>query len=108
LAPALFTGFWPWRIDDFHGRVYSAAFITGAVGAFAVSRVAAPTEFLIAALTQGVFSLFSIVGLIVVDAAVHRVDWSLPGTWLWVGAFALMLIASIGMILRSRAIGRAA
>ncbi len=102
LAPAVFSAFWPWRIDDFHGQMYSAAFLTGAVGALAASRVAARIEFVTAALTQGVLSLFAILGLLIVDASVRRVDWSLPGTWLWLGAFAVMLIASLGMLWQSR------
>ncbi|WP_198016815.1 hypothetical protein [Rubidibacter lacunae] len=32
LFPALFSGFWPWPLDAFHGRLYSAIFISGAIG----------------------------------------------------------------------------
>ncbi len=102
IAPETFTGFWPWKIDAFHGRMYSAAFASGAVGAWVAARVAARIEFFTAGITQATFGLFSILGLVLVDAAVHRVDWSQPGTWVWVGAFAVMLIASIGMIGRVR------
>jgi len=107
-APTVFSAFWPWRIDDFHGQMYSAAFLTGAVGALTASRVAARIEFFTAALTQGVLSLFAILGLLIVDASVRKVDWSLPGTWLWVGAFAVMLIASLGMLWQSRRTNNAA
>ena len=33
--------------------------------------------------------VLSIVGLIVTDAAVKRVDWTAPGTWLWLALVAL-------------------
>jgi hypothetical protein len=102
IAPEALAAFWPWQIDAFHGRMYSAAFITGAVLAWLISRAAAPVEFLTAALAEGVLSFFAIAGLLLVDAQVRRVDWSSPGTWLWVGAFAVMLVASIGMLLRVR------
>ena len=102
IAPETFTAFWPWKIDAFHGRMYSAVFASGAAGAWAAARVAARIEFFTAGITQATFGLFSILGLVLVDAAVHRVDWSSPGTWLWVGAFAVMLVASIGMLARVR------
>lgn len=102
LLPATFTGFWPWPIDAFHGRMYSAAFVSGAIGAYVVSRLAAPIEFFTAGLTQAVFGLFSILGLLLVDASVHRVDWSAAGTWLWLGGFAVALAAGLGMMWRSR------
>jgi hypothetical protein len=107
IAPEALTAFWPWKIDAFHGRMYSAAFITGAVLAWLISRTAAPVEFLTAALAEGALSFFAITGLLLVDAQAQRVDWSSPGTWLWAGAFAVMLFASIGMIGRVRGMRRA-
>jgi hypothetical protein len=102
-APAALTAFWPWPIDDFHGRMYSAAFITGAVGALAVARVAAPVEFLTAGVTQGIFGLVAILGVVGVDAAARPIDWSRPGAWVWLAVFAALAIASAGMIRRARA-----
>jgi len=32
----------------------------------------------------------------ITDAAVHRVDWSAAGTWLWLAMFAL--IAATGLV----------
>ena len=102
IAPETFTGFWPWKIDAFHGRMYSAVFASGAVGLWAAARVAARIEFFTAGLTLATFGLFSILGLLLVDAAAHRVDWSQPGVWLWVGGFAVGLLAGVGMMWRSR------
>jgi hypothetical protein len=101
-APAFFSGFWPWAIDDFHARIYSATFIAGASGLLVVSRLAARVEFETAALAQVTFCLFAILGVLVVDASVRRVDWSQAGGWLWIGALALGLIGGLGMLWRSR------
>ncbi|HLF28729.1 MAG TPA: hypothetical protein VJG32_20560 [Anaerolineae bacterium] len=102
VAPATFSAFWPWPIDAFHAQMYSAAFASGAIGAFMVSRVAARSEWLIAALAQGVFGLFAILGVLLVDASTQRVDYRQPGAWLWLGAFAGMTVASLGMLWQAR------
>lgn len=106
LAPITFSAFWPWELDDFHGRTYSALFFTGAIGAFLSWRFAAPSELLTMGMTQFALGLLAILGLIATDAAIHRVDWSLPGTWLWIGAFGVALIAGLGMVWWSLAVGR--
>lgn len=98
LAPAIFSTFWPWKIDDFHGQIYSAIFLTGAVGTFILSRTAAPVELLTMGLTQVTLGLLAIVGMIMVDASVHKIGWSLPGTWVWLGLFALLFIAGLGKL----------
>jgi hypothetical protein len=98
VAPGLFAAFWPWPLDSFHGQVYSAVFLTGAVGSFVVARAAAPSELLVLGLAQATLGLFAISGLGIVDATVRRVDWSAFGTWLWIGAFALLLVAGLGLL----------
>jgi len=103
VAPGVFAAFWPWPIDSFHGQVYSAVFLTGAVGSFVLSRAAAPVEFLTQGLAQTALGAGAIAGLAIVDAAVHRVDWSAFGTWLWIGGFAVILVAGLGMLWQARA-----
>ncbi len=107
LAPGVFSTFWPWPIDSFQGQVYSAVFLTGALGSFLLARAAAPIEFLTMGLAQSIFGGFAIVGLAIVDAAVHRVTWSAPGTWLWIGAFAIVLAAGLGLLWQARVAARA-
>jgi hypothetical protein len=102
VAPASFSGFWPWPIDNFHGQVYSAVFLSGAVGSFVLLRAAAPVEWLTAGLTQTALSLFAIASVVIVDAAVHRVDWSAVGTALWLGGFVVLLSAGLGMLWQTR------
>ncbi|HEX9661688.1 MAG TPA: hypothetical protein VGB27_05330 [Candidatus Binatia bacterium] len=103
-APEFASAFWPWKIDAFHGRMYSAIFLTGAVGAFVLARAAAPIEYFTLGITYGVLGLFAIVGLVVVDASVRSVDWSAASTWVWVVAFAISLIAGVALMWYSRAV----
>jgi hypothetical protein len=100
-APLTFSTFWPWPMDSFHAQVYSAIFITIAAGALIVSRAAAPVEWLTLGLVQAVFGLFAILGVVIVDSMAHQVDWMLPGTWLWVGAFAALCIAGLALVRRA-------
>lgn len=102
LAPSVFAGFWPWPIDDFHGRVYSAIFLTGATGSFLTWKSAAPSEVLSFGVSQFALGLFAILGLVIVDASVHRVTWSSAGTWLWIAAFADLLVAGAAMVWYAR------
>jgi hypothetical protein len=107
-APETFTDFWPWEVDAFHGRLYSAIFITVAVAALAISRVAAPIELLLVGLTFLMGGAFSILGLVIVDGSEGTVDWSALGTWVWIGAFAALLVGGLALTLQSRAAGRSA
>ena len=101
IAPETLTAFWPWAIDAFHGRMYSAVLIAGAVGALTMSRRTTAREFATVGLTHAAFGLLSVVGLLLVDATQKRVGWSLAGTWLWVGVLVMggvggLLMAGIG------------
>jgi hypothetical protein len=102
IAPRLFSAFWPWSIDAFHGQMYSAIFLTGAVASFLLARAAARLELLAQGLIQFVIGLFAILGLVIVDASRNQVNWAAPGTWLWVGAFVVFLLAGVGMVWWSR------
>lgn len=37
IAPEPLTGFWPWRVDAFHARMYANAFVTPAISAWILS-----------------------------------------------------------------------
>ncbi len=103
LAPEAASTFWPWKIDAFHGHLYSAIFVAAAVGALMLSHVAAPVEFFTLGLTYAVLGFFAILGVVIVDASAHSVNWSAPGTWAWTMAFAAILIAGVGLMAQSRA-----
>lgn len=104
LAPQRAAAFWPWPIDAFHASLYAAVFLTGALGSLLLTRVAARIEWLTLGLSQCALGLFAVLGLLLVDARLHRVDWQRPGGWLWVGLF--VLLALLGLALLSRAASR--
>jgi hypothetical protein len=93
LLPATFTAFWPWPVDIFHAQVYSAIFITAGVGNLLMARQAPREELVALGAAQLAFGALAVLGMVVTDAAVMRVDWSRPGTWLWIGLVALIGLA---------------
>ncbi|MCB1009272.1 MAG: hypothetical protein KDB94_10295 [Acidobacteria bacterium] len=102
VRPSLAGSFWPWPLDDFHGRLYSAAFLTGGVGALSVLRRGERRWLRVSGIGQAAFGLLALGGLLVVDRAVHKVAWSAPGTWLWLGAFALLALGGAALALSGR------
>ena len=101
VAPAIFSDFWPWGIDDFHGRMYSVLFLTPALGAVMLWRAASAVEILALGLTLAVGGFIPVVGLVIVDADVNKIDWNDVGTWMWLGSFAILFVAGVGLIWRS-------
>jgi hypothetical protein len=101
LAPARLSSFWPWPVDDFHGRLYSGSFIAAALGNWLVSRRASRLELMAQALNLLLYGGLAIAGLLGVDRAVQRVNWSSWGTWIWLAAFALMALLGATMLLFS-------
>jgi hypothetical protein len=99
LAPVTATAFWPWPLDALHGRMYSVAFFSAAQAAFLLYRAASPSELLTVGLSQLTLGLLAIAGLLMVDASVHRVNWSAAGTWLWLAGFALLAATALALLL---------
>jgi hypothetical protein len=97
IAPATFGEFWPWTVDDFHGRMYSVAYLTPALGAYLLWRNAAAVEALTLGLTMAAGGIVPIVGLVVIDAQIDKVDWTQAGTWLWLATFAILFVAGVGL-----------
>lgn len=95
--PDTFSAFWPWKIDDFHARLYSAIFICLVVGMLTLVRAASSLELVTMGLAKVILAVFSILGLIIVDISAHRVDWSAPGTWLWIAGLGVLIVAGLGM-----------
>jgi hypothetical protein len=92
LLPGVFAAFWPWPTEVFHAQVYSAIFLAAGTGT-ALFAGHAPREELVAlGAAQLVIGVLAILGLVITDAAVKRVDWSGAGTWAW-----LALVAWIGV-----------
>lgn len=87
LLPATFGSFWPWTLDAFHGRLYSAIFTSGAVGCGLLARAATRTELRALGSLQVALGSLVVAALLRVDAQVGKVDWSAPGTWIWLALF---------------------
>ena len=101
-APGTMTSFWPWPIDAFHGRLYSAVFFTLAVGAAVVARGAAPVELATLGFTWAVLGVAQPIGLLVVDADTNRVDWTRAGTWGWIAIFLATLLIGVALTAAGR------
>jgi hypothetical protein len=91
-APATVTSFWPWPIDAFQGRIYSAIFLTLALASVIAARAVARIELVTLGLTCVTLGVLEPIGLLVVDADVDKVDWSSAGTWAWMAIFAAILM----------------
>lgn len=104
ILPATFGAFWPWKVDDFHLRVYSAIFIS-AICTFLLTRRAAPVEFCILGLSQVALGLSSILSVVWVDSTVHKVNWSNSAIYIWFIGFALFALAGIAMMMQAQRMG---
>jgi hypothetical protein len=98
LLPELFSGFWPWRIDDFHGRMYSVGSITPAVGSLLLLRQGSSLEFIALGLTEIIGGIFPIIGLLIVNNSVQSVQWGAAGTWLWLILFLILGVCGMLML----------
>jgi hypothetical protein len=98
IAPATFSAFWPWKIDEFHGRMYCVAFLTPAIGAYLVSRSGSKIDLITMGLTQLAEGVFVIIGFVQIDILQKRADWSAAGTWVWIALFALLVVVGLVMI----------
>ena len=102
LLPAQFGLFWPWPLDALHCQLYSGMFLTGAAGAALLSRQATAMEIWAFGLIQLTLSGLVLVGVVMVDIAVRRINWGSFGNWAWMGAVLLLAIAGLALVLASR------
>jgi hypothetical protein len=105
VAPESASAWWPWPVDDFHGRVYSAAFFTGMAACLVVAREASPLERGAVALMIATLAVVAAAGIAVRDASLDRIDWSAPGAIAWCAAWAALL--ALGLALSSPLSSRA-
>ena len=49
-----------------------------------------------------VFGLAAMLGVWMVDSAAHRVNWSLPGVWLWFGGLGVISATGLALLWRGR------
>jgi len=98
LLPNTFSSLFPWKLDVFHSQLYSATFITGAVILISVAVLATRAEFVTAGAAEVTFSVFAILGLIIVDAVVKKIDWSAPNTLAWLVSLAILALLGTALI----------
>lgn len=105
IAPEALTGFWPWPVDAFHGRIYAAAFVTPAVGTWLLSRRPKfAAEYLSMGLNLAAGGFLPILGTLWTNTHVpaeRQVDFSAPGTWAFWGLF--FITGILGIILTVQA-----
>jgi hypothetical protein len=96
VLPTVFAGFWPWQIDALQGRMYSAVFMAGGLGLLWLGSTA--IEWMLMGLLQLSFGGLSILGTLWVNAQVNKINWSLPGVWIWFLALTELVIAGLFMV----------
>ncbi len=97
LAPTAFGALWPWPVDAFHGRLYSAPFLAGAVGSLILAQAAAPVEVAALGLLQSLCGLPTIL----IGGLAATSQGSAP--WLWLGGLATLSLAGLATLRRARA-----
>ncbi len=102
VAPTAASSFWPWGIDAFHGRMYSVLYLTPALGAVLLWKAASNVELLTLGQAVAFGGMAPIVGLPIIDTGIGKVDCSTVGTWAWIASFAVLLLAGLGLVWRSR------
>jgi hypothetical protein len=103
IAPALASSFWPWNIEAFHGRVYSAVFLAPGAGLLLLAHSAAREEHLVGGVFLAGLGILSILSLILAHLQTGRANFASIGTWIWLVAFAAMGALGIAMIKASQA-----
>ncbi len=86
VMPRAAASFWPWPVDEFHGRIYVAIFLAPAVGAWLVRRGANRWDYITLGLTLATLGVFTIVGVVWTNTIVppeRRVDFGAAGTILF-------------------------
>ena len=105
LVPDLAARLWPWKIDRFHAQLYSVSFLTPAAGALSLRRCAARIDWFTLGVTLLAWGLLPMLALVVVDAQVHRVDWSETAVWAWLSLLGLLVGMGTWMLRTATTIG---
>ena len=102
LFPSIAKMLWSWEIDNFHAQLYSVTFLAPAIGSYMLTKGATKLEWTTLGLSQIILGIFPIIGIIIVDLSVHRVNWTAIGTWTWLTLFAAMTATGIWMLRQVR------
>jgi hypothetical protein len=99
LSPLIISSTWPWPVDPFHVQVYSAIFLAGAGGTYLVWRSAPREELLVLGLAQFLVGLLAILGFVITDAQVHKIDWTAIKTLCWLALFGWIGLSGVFKLL---------
>jgi hypothetical protein len=97
LITPLFSSLWSWNLDLFHSHLYSGVFLSSALALWLLSYSNSRLEHLMLNLTQTVLGSLIAIGLWIVDAKVHKLNWNSVNPWIWSASFSLF--ALIGLLL---------
>jgi hypothetical protein len=95
VAPVDAAAWWPWPVDAFHGRIYSAAFFTGMAGCLVIARSASALERLAMGSIIGALGVVAIASIATADISQNQIDWSDAGTLAW--SAACLILVAIGI-----------
>jgi hypothetical protein len=95
VAPVDASAWWPWPVDAFHGRIYSAAFFTGMAGCLVIVRSASALERMAMGSIIGALGVVSIASIAVADLSQNQINWSHAGTLAW--SVACLILVAIGI-----------
>jgi hypothetical protein len=99
ILPNTFNQLFPWLLDDFHSRLYSAAFISMGIGLLITAQKTDGWELIAVSLPMAVLGGLAVIGMLVVDAALHRIVWTAFNVWLWIGVCTLTAIFAMAMMI---------
>ncbi|MDO9316487.1 MAG: hypothetical protein Q7T97_18290 [Burkholderiaceae bacterium] len=96
-APEVCARYWPWPLNTFHAQLYSVVFLTPAVAAWCLRRATTPADWRTQGSTQIAWGGLPLMGLLLADAGVQRIDWTAAATLGWMSLFALLAIIGLAM-----------
>ncbi|HSL46235.1 MAG TPA: hypothetical protein VK897_22565 [Anaerolineales bacterium] len=106
IIPELLTAFWPWDVDAFHARIYSAAFVTPAVAAWMLSsRRGSASEHLSFGLNLIAGGFLPVLGTLWTNlqvTAARQINFNSAGTWIFFVFF--FLTGILGVVLTAIAV----
>jgi hypothetical protein len=102
IAPVALATFWPWPVDHLHGQLYSAIFVTAAVGPLMMARRAHRQELVGLGVTWIVAASMIVLSVVVTGAQTHGVDYGAAGTWAWFAGFAFLGALGLVMLFAAR------
>lgn len=102
-VPELATSFWPWPVDQLHGRVYSGIFMAGGIGLVMAGWGGAREEVQVMGTAAFCLGVAAIAGLYLASGATGREIAYGVGTIIWLAAFAVFAAIGAALLAAARA-----